>query len=144
MLDRIEYRIANKLAEHHNYPYAQNIYINIFSRFSHFPLKLHDIGIKGEGNTITFMALVVLSCFDHKTKTFPDLYSAVLQKLKKQAASFFPQDIVVETFLGCILYYYHPANIKNILSTIEVSSIFNPKELYEYELKKKTILLFMV
>jgi len=60
MLDKIEYHIARNLADRHNYPFAQNIYISIFKSFSHFPIKLKDIGIYNEGNTITFMALVVL------------------------------------------------------------------------------------
>ena len=138
MLDQIEFRIAARLADHHNYPYSRDIYSNIFRSFSHFPIKLVDVGIAGVGKTITLMALTVLTCFDTKEKTFSELYAVVLQNLKERAAQFFPGNIAVETFFGCILYYYHPANIKNILSTMEVSKFFSKEELYEYKFKKKT------
>jgi hypothetical protein len=42
------------------------------------------------------------------------------------------------------LFYYHPVDIKNILSTIEVDDIFNVKERYEFEIKKKTVLLYTI
>jgi hypothetical protein len=144
MLDQIEYRIATRLADHHNYPYARDIYTNIFRSFSHFPVKLVDVGIAGEGETITLMALTVLTCFDTMEKTFSELYAVVLQNLKERAALFFPGNIAVETFLGCIIYYYHPADIKNILATMEVSEFFSKEEFYEFKFKKKTILLFIV
>jgi len=144
MLDQIEYRIAQKLAEYHLYPYAKDIYLNIFKKFSHFPLNMRDIGMRGEGKTITFLALVVSKCLAQKHPNFSDLYTAVLKELSEKAAKFFPQDISVETFIGCVLFYYHPSQVKNTLSTIEVSKYLNKDQLYEFELKKKTILIFTV
>jgi len=145
MLDKIEYHIARNLADRHNYPFAQNIYISIFKSFSHFPIKLKDIGIYNEGNTITFMALVVLKCLGREKNGFLDLYNDILQQLKLNVEQYFPQDIDVETFLGCALYYYHPVNIKNDLSSVDMlEKIFDEKQMYEYEMKKKTILMFTV
>jgi len=53
MLDKIEYRIAGRLADHHLYPYSRDIYTNIFRHFSHFPISIKELGIEGEGKTIT-------------------------------------------------------------------------------------------
>ena len=36
------------------------------------------------------------------------------------------------------------ATVKNILSSINVDELFNEKEKYEYELKKKTILIYTI
>lgn len=144
MLDQIEYRIAKKLAEHHFYPYGREIYINIFKNFSHFPLKLKKLDIKEEGTTITFMALVILKCFDHVKTDFPGFYKKVLLELKESPAAKLRYNLAVETYLGCILFYYHPVDIKNILSAVQVDDIFNDKERYEYEIKKKTVLLYTV
>ena len=77
MIDKIEKQIAYRLALQHNYPYAQEIYLNIFKKFSHFPLNLSDINIKDEGDTITFLALVVYKCFKLKHMPFLDLYKYI-------------------------------------------------------------------
>ena len=144
MLDKIEYRIAKKLAERHHYPYGLEIYINILKKFSHFPLLLGDLDIKVQGTTITYMALVIFHCFDHKKTDFPDLYKKMLQKFKESPIAKMRYNLAVETYLACVLYYYHPVNIKNILSSVQVDDIFNDKERYEYEIKKKTVLLYTV
>ena len=144
MLDKIEYGIARKLSERHHYPYGQEIYMGIFRNFSHFPLKMEDLGIKGEGTTITFLALVILRCFSYPSNNLFELYKSILDELNQSAAPHFPQDITVETFLGCILYFYHPVEIKNILNSIEIEGIFDEKQIYEFELKKQTILMFSI
>jgi len=142
MLDQIEYKIAKKLSEFHHYPFAQNNYINIFKAFSHFPLKLSDVGVNSEGKTITFMSLVVLRCFEKDKQDFPSFFQNLLKLMKQQAAPFFPQDITVETYLGCVLFYYHPSQIRNALSIKNMKTDFNDKQLYEFDFKKKTILIF--
>ena len=144
MLDKIDYKIAKELSEYHLYPYAQDIYLNIFKHFSHFPLNLRDIRIEGEGTTITFMALVILHCLGNHRNDFPEQYDKLLREFKNSIAPYFPQNISVETFLGCLLFYYHPVDIKNTLSTVNVDKIFDKNEQYEYEIKKETILIFMV
>jgi hypothetical protein len=144
MVDKIDYKIAKELSEYHMYPYAQDIYLNIFKHFSHFPLKLNDIGIEGEGTSITFMAMVILRCLDDHGNDLAEQYEKILREYKHIVAPYFPQNISVETFLGCLLFYYHPVDIKNTLSTVDVDKIFDKKEQYEYELKKKTILMFVV
>ena len=144
MLDQIEYRIANNLAEHHFYPYGQEIYINIFKKFSHFPFRLKDLDMKGEGKTITYMAFVILHCFEHEKTDFLEFYKKILNELKNSPVAKLRHNLAVETYLSCLLYYYHPIDIKNILSSIQVDDIFNDKERYEYEIKKKTILLYTV
>jgi hypothetical protein len=144
MLDKIEYKIARNLAENHHYPYAREIYINIFKNFSHFPLVLQDLGIQDQGTTITYMALVIWRCFDHGKTDFSKFYKKILQELKESPVAKMRYNLAVETYLGCVLYYYHPVNIKNILSTMEVDDIFNDKERYEYEIKKKTVLLYII
>lgn len=144
MLDKIEYRIARNLAENHHYPYAREIYINIFKNFSHFPLVLQDLGIQDQGTTITYMALVIWRCFDHGKTDFSSFYKKILQELKESPVAKMRYNLAVETYLGCVLYYYHPVNIKSILSTMEVDDIFNDKERYEYEIKKKTVLLYTI
>ena len=144
MLDKIEYNIAKKLAEHHHYPYGQEIYMNIFKNFSHFPINLRDLNIKDNGTTVTYLALVVMNCFKYKKTDFPGLYKNVFETLRKSAVSKQRENLAVETFLGCALYYYHPVDVKNFLSTVYVEDIFNDKEKYEYEVKKKTVLLYMV
>ncbi len=144
MLDKIDYKIAKELSEYHMYPYSQDIYLNIFKHFSHFPLKLRDIGIEGEGTTITFMALVILRCLNNHGNDLPEQYEKILREFKLSVAPYFPQNISVEIFLGCLLFYYHPVDVKNTLSTVEADKIFDKNEQYEYELKKKTILMFVV
>jgi len=144
MLDTIEYSIAKKLAEHHLYPYGREIYVNIFKKFSHFPLNLKDLGIEDQGMTITFMSLVILHCFDHKKTDFPVFYKKILQELEDSPVAKMRYNLGVETYLGCVLYYYHPVDIKNILSAVQVDDIFNDKERYEYEIKKKTVLLYTI
>jgi len=139
MLDQIEAKIANQLAQKHNYPFAQNIYINIFQTFSHFPITMSDIGIEGVGKTITYMALVVLKCYEIKGHTLPELFQKVLKELKPLVDPYFPQDCTVETFLGAALYFSHPSSIKNDLGHKDVKKMFTEKQLYEFELKKKTI-----
>ena len=141
MIDQIEDVIARKLADRHHYPFAQNIYHDIFKTFSHFPLKLEDVGVKGPGKTITFLALVVHSCLNNRIKNFNDLYEKCLQELKIIAQDLFPQDITVEVFLGCILYYYHPVDIRSVICEIEAKDRFTTRQEYEFDLKKKTILI---
>lgn len=142
MLDIIEYRIARKLAEHHHYPYGQEIYISILKKFSHFPLNLSDLEMRKEGKTITFLALVISECFKQEKSDFQSFYKNVLNTLKNSPVAKLRPNLSVETFLGCILYYYHPVDIKNMLSSVQVDDIFNDKEKYEYEIKKKTVLLY--
>jgi hypothetical protein len=144
MLDKIEYRIAKNLAEKHFYPYGREIYINIFKNFSHFPLSLKDLNIKDQGRTITFIALVIFHCFDHEKTEFISFYKKILKELKTSPVAKIRYNLSVETYLGCILYYYHPVDIKNILSSVQVDNIFNDKERYEYEIKKKTVLLYTI
>jgi hypothetical protein len=144
MLDQIEYRIAKNLAEHHHYPYGREIYINIFKRFSHFPLKLQDLNINDQGTTITLMSLVIYRCFEYGKKDFPELYKKILEKLKDSPVAKIRYNLAVETYLGCVLYYYHPVEIKNILSAVQVDDIFNDKERYEFEIKKKTVILYAI
>jgi hypothetical protein len=144
MLDKIEYTIADKLAEHHLYPYGKEIFINIFRNFSHFPLNLQDLGIKDQGITITYLALVIRYCFNQDKTEFLSFYRQILQQIKASPAAKLRYNLSVETFLGCILYYYHPVNVKNILSSVEVQDIFNSKERYEFQIKKNTVLLYTI
>jgi len=144
MLDQSEKHIAHLLAEHHHYPYGNEVYLNIFRHFSHFPLKLKYITTDLQGETITYLALVVYECLNHRATNFLDLYETVLQKFKRIASDHLPQDITVETFLGCILFYYHSTNIRTALMTMDVNPILPPEDIYEYELKKRTILIHVV
>ena len=144
MLDQIEKRIARELADHHNYPYGQEIYNSIFKAFSYFPLQLTEMGIKGEGTTITFMAMVVLDCLQFRERDVFKRYQALLKGYKKTVAPGYPQDISVETFLGCMLYAYHPVDLRSAFATNDTSSIFNKKQQYEYQLKQKTILIYAI
>jgi hypothetical protein len=140
MLDQIEHTIAYKLAQHHHYPYAKEIYVNIFRHFSHFPLKLKHAGIKGDGQTITLLALVVYMCFDQERGELMDYYRNICHRLEQGLSEKCKQNVAVEAFLGCALYCYHPVELKNILGRPDIDSIFDAKEKYEYELKKNTIL----
>jgi hypothetical protein len=144
MLDKIEYKIAENLAEHHLYPYGKEIYVNIFRNFSHFPLNLKDVGMNGTGTTITYMALVIQHCFNKEKIEFISFYKKILQEIKDSSVAQFRYNLPVETFLGCILFYYHPVNVKNVLSSIDVQNIFRSKERYEYEIKKQTVLLYTI
>ena len=142
MLDQIEPKIAHQLAMRHNYPFAENIYMNIFHKFSYFPIKLADLDIKARGETIILMALVIRECFRQPNMNHDKLYATILPILKAKVEPLFPQDITVETFLGTILFYYNPINIQNALSLLDPENLFDEKQRYEYELKKKTILLY--
>ena len=144
MLDKLEYKIAKDLADHHFYPFAEHNYLNCFNAFSYFPINFKDIGINGEGKTVTYLALVVYFCFNNRKNSLEETYQVVLEKLKNLAQPFIPQDIVVETFLGCILYYFHPSDLKSKLASIDISKIFDTKQKKEYDLKKKTILIYSV
>jgi hypothetical protein len=144
MLDQIEYRIAKRLADHHNYPYGQDIYRSIFKAFSYFPLQMKQMGISGEGETIAFLAMVVLHCLEQKDKDLFKLYHSLLKRYHKLVASSYPQDISVETFLGCILYRHHPINLRSTFDALDTTPIFNKRQQYEYELKKKTILIYAI
>jgi hypothetical protein len=144
MLDKIEYTIAENLAERHLYPYGKEIYVNIFKHFSHFPLNLKDVGLEGHGTTITYLALVIRHCLGKEKIEFITFYKKILHELKESSVSKYRYNLAVETFLGCVLYYYHPVNVKNILSSIEVQDIFNSKERYEFQIKKKTVLLYAI
>ncbi len=142
MLDKLEYRIAKELADHHFYPFAEHNYLNIFNAFSYFPLKFEDLRIREEGKTVTFLALVVYYCFKKKKNSFEETYKYLLKEFKKIAQPFLPQDIVVETFLGCMLFYYHPSVLRNKLDSNNATKLFNKNQIYEYDLKKKTILIY--
>jgi hypothetical protein len=144
MLDQIEKRIARDLADHHNYPYGQEIYTSIFKAFSYFPLQLKKMGISGEGMTITFMAMVVLHCLEFRERDVFKRYRILLERYQKTVAPEYPQDISVETFLGCLLYTYHPVNLRSAFTSIDVTSIFDKKQQYEYQLKQKTILIYAI
>lgn len=144
MLDQIESDIAQKLAERHLYPYASNIYINIFRAFSHFPLSLDDLEINDSGKTITYLALVIKTCQENHSTSFMELFDNILLLMTEKAKPFLIQNLKVETFLGCILYYYHPSQIKSALQSIGVKKIFNQEEMYEYSFKKKTVLMYAI
>jgi hypothetical protein len=142
MLNKLEYRIAKELADHHFYPFAEHNYLNIFNAFSYFPISFNDIGIKEEGKTVTFLALAVYYCFKNRQKNFDETYKFLLKDLRIKIQAYLPQDIVVETFLGCVLYYYHPSDLRNTLSSINTSKIFDKNQIHEYEIKMKTILIY--
>ena len=144
MLDKIEYRIAAQLADHHLYPYGRDIYINIFRHFSHFPIRMKDLDIGGEGETITFLAYVVLFSLQHKNDGLLPFYKQVLEEIRVKVASFFPFNITVETLLGCILFQCHPVEIRSVFSSLDVDPFFNDREKYEYELKRNTILIHAI
>lgn len=146
MLDQIDYQIAEELAEHHNYPYAQNIYSDIFKAFSYFPISLSKVDIEAEGESIVFIALVIRECLNRhgSNEEFEMLFRKIFSELKYKAAEYMPQDITVETFLGCALYYFHPLDLRSSLFTINLGKFFNDKQLHEYEIKKRTVLLFVV
>ena len=144
MLDKLEHKIAKDLADHHFYPFAEHNYLNCFNAFSYFPVNFKDIGINEEGKTVTYLALVVYFCFRNRKSSFEETFQVVLEKLKNLAQPFISQDIMVETFLGCILYYYHPSDLRNKISSINTSKIFNKEQKNEYELKKKTILIYSI
>ena len=142
MIDILDNEIAQRLAEKHNYPYAKDIYLNIFKKFSHFPIYLNELEIEQKGNTVSFIALVVLSCFSQKKTRNSDMYITILEQLKETVQPIFPQDITVETYLGVVLYLHNPINIRNELTRVDTNILFDSKQKYEYELKKKTILLY--
>jgi len=144
MLDIIENQISKKLANRHLYPFAQHIYLNIFRAFSHFPVNLSDIQIKASGKSITFMALVVATCMEQNQTDFKKLFDTVYDLMSSQIQKLVPQDVKVETLLGCILYYFHPVDVKNVLSEKHILKLLSENDLYEYDLKKKTILLHLV
>ncbi|MBN2423460.1 MAG: hypothetical protein JXR46_07965 [Calditrichaceae bacterium] len=146
MLDRIDYQIAEELAEHHNYPYAQNIYSDIFKAFSYFPISLSKLNIESESESIVFIALVIRDCLKRhgRNDDFELLFRKILSEMNYKAAEHMPQDITVETFLGCALYYFHPLDLRSSLFTIDLKRFFNNKQLHEYEIKKKTVFLFVV
>ena len=144
MLDQIEIQIAKQLADHHNYPYGQEIYTSIFKAFSYFPLKLTDINLTGPGETITFLSLIVKDCFETKTVDIFSQYDFLLRKYAKTVAPLYPQDIAVETFLGCALYYYHPIQLRTTFTYLDTTVIFDKRQQYEYELKRKTILIYAI
>lgn len=141
MLDQIESEIARKLADRHLYPYAVNIYLEVFSAFSHFPLRLDDMEMEASGETVTFLALVVKTCQENHNSSFMELFERVFVLMSEKARPFLIQKLRVETFLGCVLYFYHPSQIKNALQSIGVEQIFNEEEMYEYNFKKQTMLM---
>ena len=136
--------VCSTLSEHHHYPYGREIYVNIFRYFSHFPLRLEDLNIHGDGETITLMAYVSLYCLERRKENFIPFYKKILTDLHPKITPFFPFNISVETFLGCILFFYHPVEIKNTLNSFETDPLFNDKEKYEFELKKRTVLIHAI
>ena len=82
MLDQIEHKVARNLAEYHLYPFGREIYMNIFNKFSHFPILLKDLNIVGPGISIAYIALVVLRCFEHEKSNLMKLYKKILQEVK--------------------------------------------------------------
>ena len=144
MLDQIESTIALKLADRHLYPYASNIYTNIFRAFSHFPLSLEDLEINDSGKTITYLALVIKTCQENHSTSFMELFDYILILMAEKAEPYLIQNLKVETFLGCVLYFYHPSQIKNALQSIGVEKIFSSEEMSEYKLKKETILIYAI
>ncbi len=144
MLDQIESQIAFRLAQRHIYPFAQNMYLDIFRSFSHFPIIMEDIGVEGPGKTITYISLVVKKCFDYHADSLQGLYQLALSELQPLVSNYYPQDCTVETFLGAALYHCHPSSIRNNLCHKEVAELFNEKQLYEFHLKKKTISINML
>jgi hypothetical protein len=141
MLDLMDNRIAVELAEYHLYPFAQNIYHDIFWTFSHFPLPLKEVYPGGEGETITLVALVVSFCLKQPRNPFPELYQKALTYSRQKAQPHFPQDVTVETFLACLLFKYHPTDLHDAIVSLEAGSYFDDKQIYEFNLKKKTVLL---
>lgn len=141
MIDLMDFRVAHALSEHHLYPFAENIYVKIFRSFSHFPLPLSDLKLEGEGHTITLIALVVLNSLKLHCSSFSELYPKMLGWTKEEAQPIFPQDTTVETCIGCMLYLYHPADLHDAMAMFDPENIFNQKQMYEYEFKKKTVLM---
>jgi hypothetical protein len=144
MLDSLDYTVSKKLADRHLYPFAQQIYADIFKSFSHFPVDLHNLGISGKGKTVTFLAYVIFSCFERSYPSFQLLYQNIVKKMQSEVKTILVQDINVETLLGCILYYYHPSMVKNALARNDIITMLSEHEKYEYELKKDTILLHIL
>ena len=144
MIDQADYRVAKRLAERHFYPYAENIYSNIFKAFSHFPLSIKKIALDLPGDTITLLALSVHFCFDSRSKEFDALFKEILEKLKPLVSNIHPQDITVDVLLGCFLYYYHPSEIRNQLSSYPSEQRLTQKQQYEFELKKKTFYIHII
>jgi hypothetical protein len=95
----------------------------------------------GPGNTITYMAYVVHNCFETEGNSLIELFQNVLEELKPSIQPIYAQDCTVETFLGTSLYYCHPSSIKNDLCHRGINDLFNEKQMYEFQLKKKTISL---
>ena len=144
MIDQADYRVAKRLAERHFYPFAENIYIDIFKAFSHFPLSLKKLGINGEGETITLMALSAQTCFETDKGDFESLFEDVLKRLKILIGDRHPQDITVDVLLGCVLYFYHPSEIRGRLSSFKADKYLTDKQQYEFELKKKTFHIHII
>ncbi|HID39921.1 MAG TPA: hypothetical protein EYP36_10475 [Calditrichaeota bacterium] len=144
MVDQADYRVAKQLAERHFYPFAENIYINLFKAFSHFPLPIRIVSAGLEGETITLMALSVHTCFNSSNKAFDILFDSTSLKLKQLVSGFHPQDITVDVLFGCFLYYYHPSEIRNQLSSYPADQRLTEKQQYEFELKKKTCYIHIV
>lgn len=144
MLDKLEHKIAKELSDHHFYPFAEHNYLKIFNAFSFFPINFKDIGINEAGKSVTFLALVIYYCFKNRKSSFDETYNYILKELQSKVQEFYPQDVVVETYLGCILYFYHPTSIKSKLSSTNISKLFNDAQKYEYNMKKKTILIYAI
>jgi len=143
MLDIADEKIAQKLANRYLYPFALNIYHDIFKAYSHFPLQISKIDLNLSGKTVTYISWVVYECFNHNCDDFLSLFYTVRDIMTEKAKPFLFQDVTVETFLGCLLYYYHPTDIRSALSSYSVGKLnFSEKERYEFEIKKKTLLLF--
>lgn len=140
MLDTADHQVAKKLADRHLYPFALNTYINIFRHFSHFPIPQTKSGAGLSGKTVTVIALAAHSCFNHRGKDFPKLFEAVRQELEPAAAPYFPQDIGIDTLLGCLLYYYHPSEVSGAVQSVHKKISLHEKQLYELNFKKHTFL----
>ena len=144
MIDQMDKTVARQLAERHLYPYSQNIYQSIFKYFSHFPVDLQDINIKGQGVSITVMAWSILSALQMRFRPFEILNTEIYAHIRSNIPAYFPQDPIIDVFFGSILFQYHPAQVKNALSLINAENRFDSRQLYEYELKKRTLFIYIV
>jgi len=144
MIDQADLQVAHQLAERHMYPYAKDIYQSIFKRFSHFPVSLKDVNVKISGTTITVIAWAVLLSFQTRHSDFAELNERVNTALKEKIPPYFPQDPTIDILFGCLLYYYHPSQVRNALSMLDIHHLLDSQQRYEFQLKKRTLYIYII
>jgi hypothetical protein len=144
MIDQADQEIARQLAEHHMYPYAKDIYQAIFKSFSHFPISKKDIDLRIAGETITVMAWAALLSFQTDHTDFEDLHRRINAAIKEKIPPYFPQDPMIDILFGCLLYQYHPSQVRNALSILNIHEILDSQQRYEFELKKRTLYIHIL